>query len=83
MELEMNEKDREILDAMENQMNVAEVLDHCSKRNYTSIVVIGIKDDQVETAHYTDMGGVIALGLLEMAKQGILKNMRDADGDEG
>lgn len=79
MDVKMSKSDEELLDDVENRMAVKELLEIARAKDYTQVVVIGVVDDQIETAHYTDMGGVVALGLIEMAKNGIVRGMKDDD----
>lgn len=82
MDVTKEKTDQEILNELEDQLKVEEVLDMAKKRRYTTIVVAGIKEDQVEVMHYAEFGGLLAMGMLDMAKRSIRANMLP-DSDDG
>lgn len=75
----MSKKDEQLLNDVENRMAVEKLLDNAKARRYTQVVVVGVVDDNIETAHYTDLGGVIALGLIELAKESMIRGMKESD----
>lgn len=77
----MNAEDKKILDSIEDQMKVKELLDTVEKKNYTSILIVGMSEDTVDVMHYTDYGGMLALGMCDMAKRSIIDRMRENDSE--